>query len=260
MIIAQDLCKTYKKRKASGEIGKIKALENVNYQLDHGKVYSIVGESGSGKSTFVRIICGLENYDSGSISYKGEEVKNKQFYLKKDVRKNVQLVQQDAFSALNPKISIYKSILEPIGNFSKLNVSDENARVKELMSLVELHESLLHRKPSQLSGGQQKRVNIARAIACNPELLIFDEATTGLDVVVKRKILNLLKKIQTDIKCSYLFVTHDIEVAIYMSDNISVMEKGKIVEQVDFEGDLSCFTHTYSKELIESTFLERNNC
>lgn len=254
MIRLENLSKTYTRKKANGQKVHFKALDQISYQLNHGKIYSIVGESGSGKTTLAKVITGLESHDEGTIRYKNFEVKNKYFFNKKDIRRNIQLVQQDTYSALNPKMSIYNCILEPIRNLCPIHNSKEVKRVEELLGLVELDTSVMYKKPGQLSGGQQKRVNIARAISSNPELIIFDEATSGLDVVVKKRILDLLKKIQRERACSFLFITHDIEVAMYMSDYISVMEKGKIVEQVAYENCLSCFKHAYSKALIESTF------
>lgn len=256
MFYLDQVGKTFVKRKGNGEKVNFKALNHVNYLIERNKIYAIVGESGSGKSTLARIISGIETHDEGNIYYKETLIKDKKFYDKKDVRKAIQLVQQDSFSALNPRISIKKCLLEPIRNLC--NISDQEAleKIKMLLSMVELDEEVMHKRATQLSGGQLKRVNIARAIASDPELIIFDEATSGLDVVVKKKILDLLKSIQEKTKCSLLFITHDIEVAMYMSHHIAVMEKGTIVENVLYDNDLNCFEHRYSKLLIESTYLE----
>jgi len=255
MIKLEGISKTYKKGKANGSKISFKALEDINFSLKENMTYSIVGESGSGKSTLGKIISGLELHDEGSFCYKDRLVTSKKFFSDKVVRKNIQLVQQDSFSALNPKMSVRECLLEPMTNFSIVTDLEPLLRIKELLSVVELDESVMFKKVSQLSGGQQKRVNLARALSCDPELLILDEATSGLDVVVKRKILDLLKKIQKERECSFLIITHDIDVAMYMSDHISVMKEGKIVEQVTYNNSLTCFKHVYSNVLIESSFL-----
>ncbi|MCH4891034.1 ABC transporter ATP-binding protein [Acidaminobacter sp. JC074] len=255
MIHIKSLRKTYQKVQNNGKKSTLHALDQVDFEIKSNRIYAIVGESGSGKSTLGKIISGLESHDEGCLYYKGDLVRNKSFFYRKNIRQNIQLVQQDTYSALNPKMTIYQCVLEPIKNFRRLTSEEEKRLVYKLLDLVELDESVMFKRPNQLSGGQQKRVNIARAIACEPELLILDEATSGLDVVVKKKILDLLKKIQNEKNCSILMITHDIDVAMYMSHHISVMKDGKILEQVNFENDLSCFNHAYSNVLIESTFL-----
>lgn len=257
MFYLDQIGKTFIKRKGNGEKVHFKALNNVNYLIESNKIYAIVGESGSGKSTLARIISGIENHDQGHLYYKETLVKDKKFYDNKRIRKSIQLVQQDSFSALNPRISIKKCLLEPIRNLCSISDKEAHEKIKMLLSMVELDESVMNKRATQLSGGQLKRVNIARAIASDPELIIFDEATSGLDVVVKKKILDLLKRIQEETKCSLLFITHDIEVAMYMSYHIAVMEKGTIVENVLYGNDLNCFKHSYSKTLIASTYLEQ---
>lgn len=255
MIKLRGLGKTYKKKKRSGETIEFHALRDIDYHLEKGKSYAIVGESGSGKSTLAKIISGMETHDEGFMTIEKTEVRSLRFFSSKSVRRSIQLVHQDSYSALNPRMTVRECVLEPVRNLCPMKAEEEYRFVKELLHSVELDESVMNKKPSQLSGGQQKRVNIARAISINPELIILDEATSGLDIAVKKKILELLIKLQKERKCTLLFITHDIEVAMFASNHISVMEKGVIVEQVDFTDSLNCFKHSYSRTLIENTFL-----
>lgn len=259
MICLKNISKSYSRKRANGEKVAFRALDKIDYDIEGNKIYSIVGESGSGKSTLARVIAGIEAIDGGEMCYENIQINNAKFFKDKAVRKAIQLVQQDTFSALNPKLSVGQCILEPIKNLGHIEAKKQKERVVELLKLVELDEKYFDMKPTQLSGGQQKRVNIARAISSNPRLIVFDEATSGLDVVVKKKILDLLRKLQKESRCSLLFITHDIEVALYMSEDIAVMEKGKIVERVSYKNSFECFENDYSRTLIQSTFFENKN-
>lgn len=204
-------------------------LKGISLNLEKGHCYSLVGKSGCGKSTLSRIICGMEKPDKGSVIYNGQDIhfmKKKEF---KKIQKDLQIVFQDAYSSLNPRWSIYKSIKEPIDNYEKLDNQDCKNKINKLIKIVGLHTSVLKRRPDELSGGQQKRVCIARAIACNSEFIIFDESVSGLDMETKREILKLLIDLQKKISCTYLMITHDMEVANATSDIIYKMVNGRIL-------------------------------
>ncbi|WDV46503.1 dipeptide/oligopeptide/nickel ABC transporter ATP-binding protein [Clostridiaceae bacterium M8S5] len=252
MLSLKNVDKHYSRKDKKGKKTIIKAVENVSLTIRENKSYSLVGESGSGKSTLARLMAFIESPTKGQIMIDNQDLSKlnkEQLRLK---RVDIQMVMQDGQSSLDPRVKIYDSIAEPIRNFEKTNKKDERLRVESLVNKVELSMDILDRLPHELSGGEQKRVCIARAISINPRLIIFDEAVSGLDVTVRKKVLNLLLKLRSEIKSSYLFITHDIDVALYMSKDISVMKDGKIVEKIENIKSLRDFKHDYSKILINA--------
>lgn len=252
MLEITELSRDYYSKNKSGEIMKIEAVKNVSVLFEENKSYCLVGESGSGKSTLAKLITGIEKPTKGKIIFRDKDLFTMNKRQLKTIRNNIQMVFQDSYSALNPRMTIYNSIAEPIRNFENLSVIDERKKIELLMKQVELKIDFLNKLPNQLSGGQQKRVCIARAIAANPKFIVFDESVSGLDVTVRKKILDLILKLRTDTKSTYIFITHDIDVAFYMSNNIMVMKEGKIVEHINKIKSLSDFKHEYSKLLISS--------
>lgn len=250
MLEVKELRKIYASSgsKAHGEIA---AVNNVSFNLDDGVSYALIGESGSGKSTLSKLLMGLIVPTSGEIILDGRSITPR----KKDCKtlfSQMQLIMQDGKSALDPHFTVYRSIAEPIRNLLHLNRDQEKKLVFDLMERMELDRDLLTRKPSELSGGQQKRVCIARAISVSPRILIFDEAVTGLDVIVRKNILHLLKELQNERQCTYFFITHDIDAALYIADHIYVMKNGQIVEKAEYNSDLCVFKHPYTKLLLTS--------
>ena len=252
MLESKALHKNYnvRDRKKSKKI--ISAVDGVDIVLKDGQTYALVGESGSGKSTLSRLLMGLIPPTSGDVLLDQKSL----FSLsRKETKKRftrMQMVLQDGKSALDPRFTVYDSIAEPIRNLLDVSRLREKELISELMQKMDLSPTLLHRRVHELSGGQQKRVCIARAIAVSPQILIFDEAVSGLDVIVRKSILELLKKLQAQHGYTYLFITHDIDVALYIAEDIMVMKEGKIVESVCYTGDASCFRHPYSRLLLES--------
>jgi ABC-type dipeptide/oligopeptide/nickel transport system ATPase subunit len=213
---------------------------------------ALIGESGSGKSTLIRLILGLERPDSGKIFWNGRDITKKRGNTNKRLLyKEIQTVFQDSAGCLNPRWKIYDSLCEPVDNYLTLNAVSKAERISELLDMVELPRNVLERFPHELSGGQQKRVCIARAMAVRPKLILLDEATAGIDAIVTRKILILLKKLQKETGCSYLFITHDLKAAFYMARKIAVMKGGEIVKTVDNVKSYSDFTHPYSLQLMK---------
>ncbi len=228
------------------------ALDNVSFDVDKGEFCAVVGESGSGKSTLSRIITGIIPQTAGKVFFDGDENLDPRRIAPKTLYKRIQLVLQDAKSSLDPHFTVYKCIAEPMRNLAGSSKKDERERVLELIRQMELPEEILKRKPNELSGGQQKRVCIARALAASPELLIFDEAISGLDVILRKSILDLLKEIHRKSGCTILFITHDMDVALYMASRIIVMKDGKVVEDAVCKGDPGCLSHPYSKLLASA--------
>lgn len=253
LLEAKQLYKTYQPYKKYGNNLVVNAVSGIDLTIKAGEICAFVGESGSGKSTLCHLLMGIIPVTSGDIFIGGEKIfnsgmrRNRKFYSK------IQMVLQDGKSALDPCFTIYDSIAEPIRNLTKLNRLEEKHRIFELMEKMELSFEILKRKSYELSVGQQKRVCIARALAVEPQIIIFDEALSGLDVIVRKNILNLLKKLHKEQNLSYIIVTHSMDVALYIANRIMVMKEGEIVEQVQFSGDTSCFKHSYSHLLLDST-------
>ena len=250
MLEAKGLKKLYA-LKGKGAQSQMPAVNGVDITLQDGVSYALVGESGSGKSTLAKLLTGLISPSEGDIFLDGKSLvpKNK---VDKSLHIKIQLILQDGKSALDPHFTVYDSIAEPIRNLLSVSRLQEKEMVLELMERMELPAALLKRTSGELSGGQQKRVCIARAISVSPRILIFDEAVSGLDVIVRKSILQLLKRLQQEQQCTYLFITHDIDVALYIANHIFVMKDGRIAERAVYDGDVTVFMHPYSKLLLES--------
>lgn len=227
------------------------AVNKVSFSIYPGETVGLVGESGCGKSTLAKAIMQLEPINEGSIWYRGKNATSLKGKALKDFRKEVQLIFQDPFASLNPKMTIGETILEPmqahgILNNNKLRVE----RAKDLLDRVGLEASHYHRYPHQLSGGQRQRVGIARALAVSPKVIICDESVSALDISVQAQVLNLLNKLKEDFGFSYLFISHDLAVVKYMSDQLLVMNKGKFEEVGDADEVYAFPKKEYTQRLI----------
>lgn len=230
-----------------------RAVNSVSFSIYPGETVGLVGESGCGKSTLAKAIMQLEPIDNGSIWYKGENVTNLKGESLKKFRREVQLVFQNPFASLNPKMRIGNAILEPMQAHSLLNShSDRVKRVKDLLELVGLNASYFTRYPHELSGGQRQRIGIARAIAVNPKVIICDESVSALDISVQAQVLNLLNNLKKEFGFSYLFISHDLAVVKYMSDQLIVMNKGEIEEAGDADEIYAAPKKKYTQQLIEA--------
>lgn len=248
MLEVKDVSKVYRKPDGTGVIS---AVEHVDFQMKEGQFYALVGESGSGKTTLSRLLMGLIPPTSGEVLLDGVSIIPHGRRRAKALCAKMQLVLQDGKGALDPHLSIYENIAEPVRNLTKLSRAEERECICGLMEKMELSMDFLKRRPHELSGGEQKRVCIARALAADPEIIIFDEAVSGLDVLVRKGILDLLKRIHRGRNGSYLFITHDIDVALYLADYVLVMKDGRIAEQARYRGDTSIFQHPYSRMLLD---------
>lgn len=231
------------------------ALDGVDFYIGENESVGLVGESGCGKSTLVKAICRLLDISSGRIVLKGHDIGaiSANRFVHAQERSQIQVVFQDSHESLNPRYSAYQCIADPLKNLLKLrNPVELKQRIESLAGKVNFPLELLSRLPHQLSGGQKARVNIARAIAVEPQLLILDEPTSALDVSVQALILRLLVRLREELKTSYLFVSHDLNVVRMVCDRIIVMYMGKIVEQGDAQTLFYQPAHPYTEALISA--------
>ena len=229
----------------------VHALDGVTFSLESNQTLGIVGESGCGKTTLARTLLMLSKPSSGAIYFEGTDLTKLSYSRLSKIRPNIQMVFQDPFSSLDPRMRIKDIIAEPL-KVALRNKQEINGRVKEVFEQVGLNTELLNRFPYEFSGGQRQRIAIARAIATKPKLVVLDEPTSALDASTQGQILNLLKKMQTMYQISYLFISHNVYVVNYMSNKIGVMYLGKMVEMADSEEIIKSPKHPYTRALISS--------
>lgn len=232
---------------------EFKAVDNVSFSVYEGETLGLVGESGCGKSTLGNLILKLTNIDKGSIFYKGEDISNLSNDRLKSFRKEIQLIFQDPFASLNPKITIGTAIMETMVAHN-LHGNNKNRKLKviELLKKVGLEASYFDRYPHEFSGGQRQRVGIARTIALQPKLIICDESVSALDISVQAQVLNLLNELKEDFNFTYIFISHDLAVVKYMSDNLLVMKEGQIEERGEADTIYNNPQKKYTQELINA--------
>ena len=233
----------------------LRAVEDVSFDLCHGKVLGLVGESGCGKSTISRALMGLQEIESGHMFFEGQDLTHLRASGWRRIRREVQMIFQDPFSSLNPRMTVGEALMEPLRAHRIVPRGKLREEALRLLSLVHLPADSMRRYPHQFSGGQRQRICIARAIALRPKLIICDESVSALDVSVQAQVLNLLKELQTELKLSYLFISHDLNVVSYFADSVIVMQAGKIVERGDA---LEVFRHpkeAYTKRLVEAVLV-----
>lgn len=228
----------------------IKAVDGVDMDIEQGKTYGLIGESGSGKSTIGKAIVGLEKITDGQILYEGKDVTSRYYRKKINYNQDVQMIFQDSMSSLDPKKRILDIIAEPIRNFEKLTPKEEKEKVFKLLDIVGLNESAIYKYPFEFSGGQRQRIGVARAVACNPRLIVADEPVSALDLSVQAQVLNYMKLIQQEFNLSYIFISHDLGVVRHMCDYIYIMHNGKFVETGNRDDLYSDPQHIYTKRLI----------
>ena len=231
----------------------VKAVDTVNFAIPKGKIIGLVGESGSGKTTLGRALIRLAPITAGIIRYEGQEIQLLNHRLFFPFRKKIQMVFQDPYNSLNPRLSIQKIVEEPLQiHFPALKKIHREDRVIDLLEKVGLEADHRKRYPHQFSGGQRQRIGIARALAVEPDFIICDEAVSALDVSIQAQIVNLLQDLQEEKKLTYLFISHDLAVVEHISDYLLVMNKGKIVEQGDCEKIYRSPQDPYTQKLFDA--------
>ena len=228
----------------------VKAVDGVSLSLRRGDILGLVGESGSGKSTVARALVGLATPTAGEVRYRGEPLANLRGNARLAYRRAVQMVFQDPFTSLNPRMSVAQTLAEPLRKHRICPPGDLEAQVQALMEAVELPAAFLHRRPHQLSGGQRQRVGVARALAVEPEVLIADEVTSALDVTIQAQILALLERLQAEMGLTILFISHDLGVVQRLCRNVAVMCEGRLVEVGPTSRILSHPQQRYTQELL----------
>lgn len=231
----------------------VKAVDDVSFKVYPGETLGLVGESGCGKTTLGRTILKLVEPTAGNIIFKGEDITNLSPKQMRAYRKEMQIIFQDPYSSLNPRITIGEAIMEPMRVHKVFNSEQERkARVMELLKRVSLLEEHFYRYPHEFSGGQRQRICIARSLALNPKFIICDESVSALDVSVQAQVLNLLNELKEEFKFTYIFISHDLSVVKFMSDRMVVMQEGKIVELRLADEIYENPATTYTKELIDA--------
>jgi len=232
-------------------VGYIRAVDGVSFEVPRGTTVGLVGESGSGKSTIGRAIAGIHRPTAGTIHYQGTEISGLSAAAFFPYRKRIQMIFQDPFNSLNPRMSIEQVLAEPLEiHFPALSRGERRARSAELLQRVEISPDCLGRYPHEFSGGQRQRIGIARALAMEPEFLICDEPVSALDVSVQAQIVNLLQDLQEQLGLTYLFIAHDLAVVEHIADTVLVMTNGEIVEQASAEMIYRDPQHEYTRKLL----------
>jgi peptide/nickel transport system ATP-binding protein len=237
-------------RKSGGKSHE--AVKGVSFDLHRGETLGIVGESGSGKSTIAKALMLLQGISGGKVLFKGEDISQFSSSRKKQYRREVQMVFQDATGSLNPRMTIRSMLREVLSLQDSVNKVDTDKRIKELLDLTGLAEAILDRYPRELSGGQCQRASFARALAARPEALVADEPVSALDVSVQARILNLMRDLRHELNLSIILIAHDLAVVRNVCDRVAVMNKGEFVDFGDAEDVFSNPQSNYTKDLLDA--------
>jgi len=247
LIEVRDLKKYYKTKK-----GTLHALDGISFSINKGETMGLVGESGCGKSTTGRVVLRLVEATSGEILFNGENILEYDKSKMRGFRQHAQIVFQDPFASLNPRMSVSEIIGEPLVINKGTNKEELNKEVRRLMDIVGLASRLENAYPHELDGGRRQRIGIARALALRPSFIVQDEPVSALDVSIQAQILNLMEELQKEFQLTYLFISHDLGVVKHVSKRIAVMYLGKIVEMSDYSTIFKNPLHPYTKALLSA--------
>ncbi|MGH3391804.1 MAG: ABC transporter ATP-binding protein [Actinomadura sp.] len=250
LLEVRGLTKHFPITKWGRSVGAVRAVDGVSFTVPRGRTVGLVGESGSGKSTTARLVLRLLQPTSGDLRFDGIDLLAERPRALKPLRRRMQIVFQDPYAALNPRMRIVDAVGEPLEVHRIATGQERKRRVAQLLENVGLPPGDMDKYPHQFSGGQAQRIGIARALATGPELVVCDEAVSAVDVSVQAQVLNLLKRLQRELGLAYLFIAHDLNVVRYMSDEICVMYLGEIVERGATEAVFSAPAHPYTEALV----------
>jgi oligopeptide/dipeptide ABC transporter ATP-binding protein len=230
----------------------VRAVDGVDLEIRRGEALGLVGESGCGKSTLARLITALLPVTGGKITFEGQEITKMRGAKLRRMRRKMQMIFQDPFASLDPRMTVGDIIQEPLDNYGIGSGKERQRRVQDLLRLVGLNPNFTNRYPHEFSGGQRQRIGIARALAVNPSFIVCDEAVSALDVSIQAQIINLLQDLQREFNLTYLFIAHDLAVVRHLSDRIAVMYLGKIVETAGQNDIYDHPQHPYTRALLSS--------
>jgi ABC-type glutathione transport system ATPase component len=256
LVQADQLVKTYHTEQSSFGLrpaGQVRAVNNVSFTIEAGETLGLVGESGSGKSTLGRMLLRLVEADSGEVMFDGKDVLRAGGAELRRLRRDMQIIFQDPFGSLDPRMNVEQIVCEPLAIHGNENRHRRRQRAVEVMRAVGLDESALRRYSHEFSGGQRQRIGIARALVLRPRFIVADEPVSALDVSVGAQIVNLLKRLQREFQLTYLFISHSMPIVRYLADRIAVMQRGEIVEIGTTEHITTAATHPYTRTLLAAT-------
>lgn len=234
------------------QIGAVQAVDDISFTIHNGETLGLVGESGCGKSTTGRTILQLHTPTSGKVYYNDVDLSTLSAAEMRNLRRNIQIIFQDPYASLNPRMTVGSIIAEPLEVHNVGTSKERRARVEELLRLVGLNPYFINRYPHEFSGGQRQRIGIARALALNPDFIVCDEPISALDVSIQAQVVNLLDELQKELGLTYLFIAHDLSMVRHISDRIAVMYLGKIVELAARDELFNRTLHPYTQALLSA--------
>ncbi len=234
------------------KVADVKAVDGVSFSIYPGETLGLVGESGSGKTTLGRLLLRLQDPTEGSITFAGQDLIRLEGKKLREIRRRMQMIFQDPYASLNPRMTIGSIISEPFDAHEKMSQKEKNELIEELLGLVGIRPGLINRYPHEFSGGQRQRIGIARALALNPDLIVCDEPIASLDVSIQAQVVNLLKDLQSEFNLTYIFIAHDLSMVRHVSNRMAVMYLGKFMELAETNTINSTPRHPYTQALLSA--------